>query len=61
MSFLALAALSLVVMPLPARAKRRAAAGLSSRALLADSPQTDICAYLSTILFGGLILNAAQG
>lgn len=58
---IALAALSLVVMPLLARAKRRVAAGLSSRALQADSRQTDICAYLSAILLGGLILNAALG
>jgi divalent metal cation (Fe/Co/Zn/Cd) transporter len=55
------AALSLVVMPLLARAKRRVAARLSSRALEADSRQTDICAYLSAILLGGLALNAAFG
>lgn len=56
-----LAALSLVVMPLLARAKRRVAAGLSSRAMQADSRQTDICAYLSAILLGGLLLNAVLG
>ena len=44
-----------------ARAKRRAAARLQSRALHADSRQTDICAYLSAILLGGLALNAAFG
>jgi divalent metal cation (Fe/Co/Zn/Cd) transporter len=37
------------------------AAGLNSRALQADSRQTDICAYLSAILLGGLILNALLG
>ncbi len=58
---IALAALSLVVMPLLARAKRRVAAGLNSRALEADSRQTDICAYLSAILLGGLLLNAVLG
>jgi divalent metal cation (Fe/Co/Zn/Cd) transporter len=58
---IALAALSLVVMPLLARAKHRVAAGLGSRALEADSRQTDICAYLSAILLGGLLLNAALG
>ena len=58
---IALAALSLVVMPLLARAKRRVAAGLGSRALEADSRQTDICAYLSAILLGGLLLNALLG
>jgi divalent metal cation (Fe/Co/Zn/Cd) transporter len=58
---IALAAISLVVMPLLARAKRRVAAGPNSRALVADSRQTDICAYLSAILLGGLILNALLG
>jgi divalent metal cation (Fe/Co/Zn/Cd) transporter len=58
---IALAGLSLVVMPLLARAKRRVAAGLGSRALEADSRQTDICAYLSAILLGGLLLNALVG
>ena len=52
---------SLVVMPLLARAKRRAAASLNSRALEADSRQTDLCAYLSAILLGGLVLNALFG
>ncbi|MDQ3802357.1 MAG: cation transporter [Acidobacteriota bacterium] len=56
-----LAALSLVVMPLLARAKRRVAAQINSRALEADSRQTDICAYLSAILLGGLLLNALLG
>lgn len=56
-----IAALSLVVMPLLARAKRRVAADISSRALHADSRQTDICAYLSAILLGGLALNALLG
>lgn len=56
-----LAALSLVVMPLLARAKRKVAASINSRALEADSRQTDICAYLSAILLGGLLLNALFG
>ena len=55
------AALSLLVMPILARAKRRVAAELGSRAMLADSRQTDLCAYLSAILLGGLILNAVFG
>lgn len=53
-----LAAVSLVVMPLLAGAKRRVAVRLDSRALHADSRQTDICAYLSVILLLGLGLNA---
>lgn len=58
---IAIAALSLVVMPLLARAKRRVAASINSRALHADSRQTDICTYLSAILLGGLGLNALFG
>jgi len=56
-----LAAVSLVVMPLLARAKRRVAARIASRALHADARQTDLCAYLSAILLGGLLLNAFLG
>jgi len=55
------AALSLVVMPILARAKRKVAATINSRAMKADSRQTDLCAYLSAILLGGLILNAIFG
>jgi divalent metal cation (Fe/Co/Zn/Cd) transporter len=56
-----LAIASLIVMPMLARAKRNVAAGISSGALHADSRQTDICAYLSAILLGGLLLNAFFG
>ena len=49
-----LAAVSIVVMPLLARAKRLVAGRLNSRALVADSRQTDLCAYLSGILLVGL-------
>lgn len=56
-----LAALSLIVMPVLARAKRTVALKINSRAMQADSRQTDICAYLSAILLGGLILNALFG
>jgi divalent metal cation (Fe/Co/Zn/Cd) transporter len=58
---IAIAALSLVVMPLLARSKRRVAAQLTSKALTADSRQTSLCAYLSAILLGGLVLNALLG
>lgn len=58
---IAIAALSRVVMPILARAKRRVAARLNSPAMLADSRQTDICAYLSAILLVGLLLNALFG
>ena len=56
-----LAVASMVVMPLLARAKRRVAVRLASRALEADSRQTDLCAWLSAILLGGLGLNALWG
>ena len=56
-----LAAFSLIVMPLLARAKRRIAARIASRALHADSRQTSICAFLSAILLAGLLLNAFAG
>ena len=55
------AAISVVVMPLLARAKRQVAAELGSGAMRADSRQTDFCAYLSAILLGGLLLNALLG
>jgi len=51
----------LIAMPLLARAKRHVARSLASNALHADSRQTDICAYLSAITLGGLLLNAAFG
>ena len=56
-----LAALSLLVMPVLARAKRKVAAGLGSKALEADSRQTDLCAYISALLLIGLGLNALFG
>ena len=56
-----LAAASLVVMPLLARAKRRVAAQLQSSALTAEARQTEICAYLSAILLAGLGLYAVVG
>ena len=56
-----LAAVSLIVMPLLVRAKRRVARSISSNALMADSKQTELCTYLSAILLGGLLLNALVG
>lgn len=53
-----IAALSVIVMPLLARAKRRVASSINSAAMQADSRQTDFCTYLSIILLGGLLLNA---
>lgn len=56
-----LAAVSLVIMPLLVRAKRRVARAINSGALMADSKQTELCTYLSAILLGGLLLNALIG
>ncbi|HLL16301.1 MAG TPA: cation transporter [Pyrinomonadaceae bacterium] len=58
---IALAVVSLVVMPLLARAKRRVALGIKSAAMRADAKQTELCTYLSAILLGGLALNALFG
>jgi divalent metal cation (Fe/Co/Zn/Cd) transporter len=54
-----LACVSLVVMALLSRAKRRVASNLKSAAMSADAKQTEFCTYLSAILLGGLVLNAA--
>jgi divalent metal cation (Fe/Co/Zn/Cd) transporter len=53
--------LSVLVMPILARAKRRVARALQSRALEADAAQTSLCAYLSVIALAGVGLNAAFG
>jgi divalent metal cation (Fe/Co/Zn/Cd) transporter len=58
---IAIAAASLLVMPLLARAKRRVAAGLASGALASEARQTSLCAWLSAILLAGLALNALLG
>ncbi len=58
---IALACVSLVVMPLLSHAKRKVASELGSAAMHADSKQTEFCAYLSAILLGGLTLNALFG
>jgi divalent metal cation (Fe/Co/Zn/Cd) transporter len=56
-----LACVSLVVMPILSRAKRRVANELGSAAMNADANQTDFCVYLSAILLVGLLLNAELG
>lgn len=56
-----LAIVSLAVMPLLARAKRKVARQIGSASLNADAMQTQICAYLSAILLVGLLLNALLG
>lgn len=56
-----LTAASLAIMPVLARAKRRTARALGSRALESESAQTQICAYLSAAVLAGLVLNGAFG
>src|SRR5258708_39933001 len=56
-----LACVSLVVMPLLSRAKKKVANELRSSAMHADAKQTDFCFYLSGILLIGLVLNALLG
>jgi len=56
-----LACVSLVVMPLLSRAKRRVGHALGSAAMHADAKQTEFCTYLSAILLAGLLLNAIFG
>jgi divalent metal cation (Fe/Co/Zn/Cd) transporter len=56
-----LAIASVIVMPLLVRAKKKVARGINSKALMADSKQTELCTYLSAILLGGLLLNAYLG
>jgi divalent metal cation (Fe/Co/Zn/Cd) transporter len=52
-----LACVSLVVMPLLSRAKRKVGHALGSAAMHADAKQTEFCTYLSAILLLGLLLN----
>jgi divalent metal cation (Fe/Co/Zn/Cd) transporter len=56
-----LACISLVVMPLLSRAKRKVGRGLGSAAMHADAKQTEFCTYLSGILLTGLLLNTLFG
>jgi divalent metal cation (Fe/Co/Zn/Cd) transporter len=58
---IALAAASLVVMPLLVIAKRRTGRALGSASVVADSTQTLLCTYLSAVLLVGLLLNATVG
>jgi divalent metal cation (Fe/Co/Zn/Cd) transporter len=53
--------LSLLTMPALARAKRRLAPVLGSRAQEREASQTRLCAILSGVVLGGLVLNAALG
>jgi divalent metal cation (Fe/Co/Zn/Cd) transporter len=56
-----LACVSLIVMPILSRAKKKVGDSMSSAAMKADARQTDFCVYLSTILLAGLLLNTILG
>ncbi|MER7111676.1 cation transporter [Streptomyces sp. NPDC000229] len=58
---IALAALSLAVMPFLSAAQRRAGRELGSASAVADSKQTLLCTYLSAVLLVGLVANATLG
>jgi len=58
---IALAAVSVVVMPWLAARKRRWSVEIDSRALEADSNQTQLCTYISVFLLVGLGANALLG
>ena len=56
-----LACVSLVVMPLLSRAKRKVGRALGSAAMHSDAKQTEFCTYLSAVLLLGLLANAFLG
>lgn len=58
---IALAAVSLVLMPALSYAQRRAGRELGSASAVADSKQTLLCTYLSGALLIGLLLNGLFG
>lgn len=58
---IALAALSLVIMPILSWAQRRTGRALGSNAVVADGTQRLLCTYLSAVLLFGLVLNATLG
>ncbi|PPK66319.1 cation transporter [Actinokineospora auranticolor] len=58
---IALAAVSLAVMPFLSAAQRRAGRELGSASAVADSRQTLLCTYLSGVLLVGLLLNSWLG
>lgn len=58
---IALAAVSLVIMPVLSAAQRRAGRELGSASAVSDSKQTLLCTYLSAVLLIGLLLNSLFG
>nr|WP_245867250.1 cation transporter [Serinibacter salmoneus] len=58
---IALAAVSLAIMPALSWFERRTGRELGSASAVADSKQTLLCTYLSAVLLVGLLLNSAVG
>lgn len=58
---IAVAILSLIIMPFLSVAQRRTGKRLGSKTVVADSKQTLLCTYLSAVLLLGLVLNATLG
>ena len=58
---IALAALSLLIMPVLSLAQRRTGRALGSGSVVADSAQTLLCTYLSAVLLAGLLLDGLLG
>ena len=56
-----LSVISILIMPALAYLKRRTGREMGSRALVADSVETWVCAYLSVALLAAVGLNAAFG
>lgn len=58
---IALAAVSLLIMPTVSCAQRRTGKELGSTSAVADSKQTLLCTYMSGVLLVGLLLNSTLG
>ena len=58
---IALAAVSLIIMPLLSTLQRHTGRELGSSSVVSDSKQTLLCTYLSAVLLGGLLLNSLLG
>jgi len=54
---IAIATLSIIIMPILAKQKRLTGEQINSRALIADSRETIACTFLSLALLAGLLLN----
>ena len=58
---IALTGASIIIMPLLARAKRRAGQAMGSQLVVADAAETRLCAWLSVSTFAGLVGFAVLG